>query len=422
MYNKHLVLVAYYFPPYNIIAAQRAAKIATNLADKGFIVTVLTLDEQFIHANKIDREFCKEVYKHPGIDIQKVPLYGIGYENPESAGIFRRLFSGFLSRILCSNGIFWYPTLKKKINKLLDEMPVHKIIATGSPFLSFYLLCKANRRSGVNYILDYRDLWTGNPRAPYFNWARKLVGATLEKESLKNAQGVLTVSDGCAAALNASIGMGKKRAIVVRNLPDEAYKEYFYREYADTSHTQPKVLFVLSGTVYSTCTFSSILAAMDQIDKTVLNRIEFHYCGTSAKMVQEEFNAAGLSHLLVNHGYVKKAEAFEALKKAAVLVSLIDDGQLKYDASVSGLMTTKVFDYFLTGKSILNIAPPGCNTEAFANEIGYDAFHSFEGKDITGIRSFIEKAAASGGRQMTHQRATLPDFCSDLQKAFILFE
>lgn len=421
MDKKHLVLIAYYFPPYNIIAAQRAAKFAMSLADLGFKVTVLTLDDQFIHADKIDYEFCKEVYVCPNINIQKIPLW-MGYESPEKAGIFSRLISGFFSRIFCSNGIFWYPSLEKKLNRILEETQVHKIIATGSPYLSFYLLYKANKKSGVGYILDYRDLWTGNPRAPYFSWARKLVGATLEKKSLKNAQGVLTVSDGCADALNVSSGMGVKKAIVVRNLPDKAYKEYFYKQYIDTSKLQEKVLFVLNGTVYSTCTFSSILSALKNMDKILLNRIEFHYCGTSAKMVQDEFDAAGFSHLLVNHSYVKKAEALELLKKATVLISLIDDGNRKYDASVAGLMTTKVFDYFLTGKPILNIGPTGCNTEAFAKEIGYIKFHSFEGRDIMGIRRFVEMTASQSGNQVMHQRVVLPDFYSDFQKAFVLFE
>jgi hypothetical protein len=421
MDKKHLILIAYYFPPYNIIAAQRAAKFAMNLANKGFRVTVLTLDDQFMHADKIDYQFCKEVYVCPNINILKIPLW-MGYENPEKAGILSRILSGFFSRIFCSNGIFWYPSLKKTLNRLLEEAPVHKIIATGSPYLPFYLLYKVNRRSGVDYILDYRDLWTGNPRAPYFRWARKLISATLEKKSLQNAKGIITVSDGCADALNVSSGMGIKKAIVVRNLPDKTYKEYFYKQYIDISHLQEKILFVLSGTVYSTCTFSSILSALMLMDKALLNRIEFHYCGTSAKMVQDEFDDAGLSHLLVNHGYIKKAEAFEVLKKATVLVSLIDDGKRKYDASVAGLMTTKVFDYFLTSKPILNIGPKGCNIEAFAKEISYTVFHSFEGKDIMGIRHYIEKVATQSENMVKHQSVALPDFFSDFQKTFFLFE
>ncbi|MHA8087422.1 glycosyltransferase [Aquirufa sp. Wall-65K1] len=422
MPNKHLVLIAYYFPPYNIIAAQRAAKLATNLANKGFKVTVLTLDEQFVHPDKIDYEFCKEVYSRPEIEIQKIPLYGIGYENSEKAGIISRLISGFLSRLLCSNGIFWYPLLRKKIKALLKENPVDKIIATGSPYLPFYLLYQLKRSSGLSYILDYRDLWTGNPRAQYFGWARKLVGATLEKQSLKYAHGVMTVSDGCAEALNDSMGMSAKKAMVVRNLPDETYKEFFYRSYADTSHAQNKILFVLSGTVYKSCTFSSILKALPAVDQKLLEKLEFHYCGTSADLVQQEFDAAGFSHLLVNHGYVKKVEAFELLKKASVLISLIDDGKLTYDASVAGLMTTKIFDYFLTGKPILNIGPAGCNTEAFAKEIAYPEFYSFEGKDKEGITKFIEKMLNKDTHQVSYQRVSLPDFDADFQHAMTLFE
>jgi hypothetical protein len=414
--GKRIILIAYYFPPYNVIASQRAAKIALNLVNRGYEIVVLTLDEKYIPPDKLDFEFSKEVYNQSKIEIIKVPLHGIGYENAQNAKLWEKIISGFFSRILLSNGLFWILPLKSKIKELIDSKAGNTFIVSGSPFLSFYLLSREKKRnSQINYTLDYRDLWSDNPRIPGYVWARKVIKNTLEKEAIKYASNILTVSNGCADILKETGDLFFKKVFVVRNLPDTKYKTDFFKTYKNINFSEKKV-FVLSGTVYKTCTFSSILQALKKVNPILLSKVEFHYFGTSSKIVVHEFKSYGFENLLINHGYVKKEAAILALNEASILLSFIDDGNSKFDSSVSGLMTTKVFDYFLTNKPILNIGPNGCDINILAEQIGYDNFFSFDGHDISGIKSFLEKFLNDQLKVNKMQSSSLPEFDFDFNK------
>ncbi len=414
--DKVIIFIAYYFPPYNVIASQRSAKMAINLADKGYKVIVLTLDDHFIPKNKADYVFSKEVFSHQNIKIVKIPIMGIGYEDSANISIWKKIISGFFSRFFLSNGLFWILPLRTKIRELLSNKIGYNFLVSGSPFLSFYIISREKKNNNfINYILDYRDLWSDNPRTPSFFLTRKLIKNTIEKQSIKYSENILTVSNGCAVVLKDFAKKFNKNVYVVRNLPDLNYKLNFNKSYRNLFQNKKK-LFVLTGTVYKTCTFSSILNALKKLKIEQLSNIEFHYFGTSSKLVVDEFCLFGFRDLLVDHGYVSKEDAILGLNSASVLISLIDSGEVKYDNSVAGLMTTKVFDYFITNKPILNIGPNKSDIIDFANEIKYKNFFSFEGNNILGIAKFFEEFISNSLCIDYSSNINLPEFDNDFNK------
>lgn len=386
-----LVYISYYFPPYNTIASERSIKFINILKERYDKIIVLTLDDFFINNNKKGKNIDEYFKSIENIEVIKIKLSSFGYEDPDRSNLFQKIFSGFLTRLFWSNGFFWQFFLIKQLKDIVNSENVKLIFVSGPPFLSFYSVYKVANARSIPYILDYRDLWTMNPRSSAFKFTRNTIKKSIEKISIKNATHVLTVSDGCKLTLQNDFLINNTKIDIQLNLPDLNYRNFFLQNYSPKGGSNEKVKFVLTGSVYETCTFWPILKALKLLSSENINKIEFHYFGATDKLVNEEFNTYDFSNLLINHGFVSKLESLKALEDADILVSLVDDGRRDYDQSIAGVMTTKVFDYFYSRKVILNIGPGEGDLNKFSHKIQYKSFYNFEANQINKIANFLNE-------------------------------
>jgi hypothetical protein len=77
---------------------------------------------------------------------------------------------------------------------------------------------------------------------------------------------------------------------------------------------------------------------------------------------------------------------------ADLLLSLIHTDRVSSDPAVTGHMSTKIYDYFLSGNPILNIGPVNADVNRLAAEIGHAGFHSLPADDTAGIAHLLEDA------------------------------
>ncbi len=384
-----IVFVSYIFPPYNSIAAQRSVKLVEFYLQHFKIVYVLKLADKDIPKKKIDRQYNNLYTDNPRVKIIDVPLKSFGYEDPQKASLPGKLISGFLTRTLCSNGYFWLSPLRQTIEQIVMGYNISLIFVTGPPFLPFVVAKKIKEKFNIPYIIDYRDLWTTNPRTPSFGIARKIIGNWFEKKILSNAKAVLTVSNGCAKSLTTFSTVAQLPIHVIMNIPDKKYNDFFLQDFSLPVKNNNLCLLVLTGSIYPNCTFWPILDVVSSMTSSEKKSFVFCYCGPSSALVKKEFELYGLATQLIDRGMLTKDEAIKELYQADVLVSLIDDGKRKFDDTIAGLMTTKIFDYFLSGKKILNIGPKVSDINTFANEIKYTNYISFEAGDREGIKNFL---------------------------------
>jgi hypothetical protein len=81
---------------------------------------------------------------------------------------------------------------------------------------------------------------------------------------------------------------------------------------------------------------------------------------------------------------------------ADLLLSLIHTDRVSSDPAVTGHMSTKIYDYFLSGVPILNIGPVNAEVNQLAAEIGYRAFDSLPADDTAAIGRTIEQLVSAG--------------------------
>lgn len=407
--KNNIYFISYYFPPYNVIASQRAAKLCIEFSKIYKKVTVFTLDLKEIPEEKIDNIFFKELYKVKNIRIIRIPLNSFGYENPKNISFIKKIYSSLITRLICSNGFFWYSNLNKEIKKHLTKDSL--IFTSGSPFITFFLAYRLKIKLGCNYILDYRDLWTENPRTNYFYFSRLFIKYFFENKIINEATAILTVSNGCYKSIMKNLNSNNHQNLcVLENLPNDYQKSFFYKHFTKSNFNSKYFNINFVGTVYKNCTFRPIIFALKKLPFDNLKKIRVNYYGQSSGLVVKEFNKYGLGFLLVDHGYVSKVKSIKSLIKSNVVVSLVDDSKkMNSNPALSGLMTTKIFDYFLSNKPILNISPKGSDIENFSKKINYNLFYSFNANETNKIKSFLLKQM-SGSQNFPSNIVDIPSF------------
>ena len=387
------VLISHHFPPANIISSQRAMRMAATLLHKFESVYVVTFPTLDLPDELIDMDFGKELLKNPRLKLVTASPILTGYGVVKKTNLFHRLIGAFLTRLLCSSGIDWIPSLKEALLIIIKQNNVKLIISTGGPFIPFYTVTKLAAKNNIPSIIDYRDLWSQNPHAPYLRLARYFIRSTLENYVNKLATVVTTVSEGCAKSILE--GQPTAKVEVLLNLPDKSYREKFLKSAScsmSNVYDYNKLNIVLAGSVYHKCTCRLLVQALKAMPKEWRSRVTLHYFGPTNKIVDHDFRSQGMLNNLIDHGFVNKLEAIQAVKKADLLLSLVFDRPINKQNPVYGLMTTKVFDYFLSGRPIINIGPLGADLNLFAEKIGYTEFHSFEYFQVHELAEFLSKA------------------------------
>jgi hypothetical protein len=82
-----------------------------------------------------------------------------------------------------------------------------------------------------------------------------------------------------------------------------------------------------------------------------------------------------------------------------LLLSLIHTDRASSDPAVTGHMSTKIYDYFLSGNPVLNIGPVNADVNRLAAEIGHLGFHSLPADDTPAIARVLEDAV---NRRLSH--------------------
>lgn len=416
------VLVAQFFPPQNAVAAQRALRLARALLARYSKLYVVCLDTRELDPSYLDHEFGRDVLEDPRlVRLTSSPIlkrYGYGARRNS---LVHTVLGGIATRLFCGFGIDWIPAVRRALRDLDAAERVRVVIATGPPFIPFGAVATWAKNRAVPLILDYRDLWTANPHGEWSRAARAVVGRLFERRTNRRARVITTVSSGCATMLSA--GTPEVPVRVLYNTPDQTYLSYFSQVVKDLgAEARPArdpavepLRVVFAGQVYQGCTFAPVLKAVQALPPETWRRIRLHYYGASSALAQREFARYGLGECLVDHGKVSKDESVRAICGADLLLSLIHTDRVARDPAVAGHMSTKVFDYFLSGNPILNIGPINADVNTFAASLRYAPFHSFAADDTAALTTFLADAVAGTTlRPVPPLSVRLPRFESDL--------
>jgi hypothetical protein len=410
------VLIAQHFVPLNVVASQRALRMARTLLDRFERLYVMCGDTSAADPALLDRDYGRDLLEDSRLVRVAIrpSLTGYGYGRPTSR--LQRLVGGVATRALCGPGVDWIRPLRDALAHVPASEQVRVVLATGPPFMTFGSAEQFAARRRAAAILDYRDLWTSNPHAPYPGVARALVNRWIERPVNRQATLITTVSEGCRASLLVN-GLDVP-VRVLYNSPDHLYLDHFRQVVADwqrrrvhpADRARQRFRIVFTGQVYRNCTFAPLLKAIAAMPPAGADRFELHYYGDSSLVARTECQQFGLSRLLMDHGKVAKDESLRAMLDADLLLSLIHTDRVSSDPAVTGHMSTKIYDYFLAGVPILNIGPINGEINQLAGAIGHRGFENVPADDTAAIVRTLEQSVAGGRVRHEPLSVSLPLF------------
>jgi glycosyltransferase involved in cell wall biosynthesis len=345
--NIKCLILAYDFPPYNSIGAQRPLGWYKYLHFSGIYPIVVTRHWDAHISGTID---CIKPTKQTVIECQ-TDVCGTLVRVPFKPNLRDKMLLRFgTSRYTVLRKIltvifqlfefhFGLADNKKCIYKAasnyIKSNRVDIIIATGEPFILFKYASKLSKKYKLPWIADYRDGWSTNynRKAP-----EKLFYRIIERRLLASSSQIITVSEAFANEIS---------QIVPRKLVSVVKNGYFPEKFESITITRNKKLTIaFAGTLYPYQPiemFAEGLAMFKGKSNCILKFIGADFYPEQSKRINNAFLRTGA--FLETTGRLPHIQAIEQLASADIL--------LLPASSRHPQIYAKVFDYLALKKPII---------------------------------------------------------------------
>lgn len=210
---KKVLIISYYFPPINIVAARRYGSMCRYFAKYGYEPYVLTTS--FSRNSRLNA--CLDLE----LPIKKEQIIRIGNSmtNADISGFWGKLCMNFMdsckimSRTLAWEVIGWYEKVKRDLD-LERIRDIDIIVATYPAMGNLYVAKYLSKKLKCPYIVDIRDLISDYTETTEGYRSCKWLDAVIEKYILHTAGGIVTVTPGF-------------RDILRKRYPGKCYKVIF---------------------------------------------------------------------------------------------------------------------------------------------------------------------------------------------------
>jgi len=250
--------------------------------------------------------------------------------------------------------MFWIRPAVEATVQMCARKKRNVIWATAGPVSSLIVAQRASQRTGVPYVLDFRDAWTityneFEARRPA--WARRLDWRNLDR-LLKEAQAVIFRYETEAecywrayqGALDAS------RIHIIPNGYEGAIDEFAVSE-AD------RCVILYTGTL-SSYRYDTLLQAIHWLKKSdpaEAQRLRLLFVGENMEALRNEAAALDISDVLETAGPTSHAEIARLQREAHALLVLGRPPTMRGYELFAG---AKLFGYLKAGRPIVGVLPP----------------------------------------------------------------
>ncbi len=381
--SRHILFIAYYFPPLGGIASLRSLKHVKYFTQLGYQVQVLTVRTGIIRHPK-DPSLLAEIPS--SVKVWRAFC-------PDATWLFKLLWGlklnalvRFLQQkvLIPDHEVLWRPFAKRMLGRVVRRDPELSlaVISSGPPSsLSLGLLLK--HRFRVPFICDFRDEWTNNPERiniafPAATQSRELL---MESRVVSAAAGISYLSQLMRDNFcrNYPFLETKPSAIIPNGFDDSDFEGLTASSDADVFR------LVYCGSFYDR-------RQPDPLWQTVLSlveagkldpekfRVDIHGKNTRSFVLGRYASDPVLAGIVHLHPFLNYRDSLKEIMRATALLLYIPSGK-----NTASVLTGKIFDYLRSGKPVLAVVPPqGLAAELLTQAgTGYIADH----QDLPGIAS-----------------------------------
>lgn len=263
--------------------------------------------------------------------------------------------------------IFWKDQLLEKCRQIINEKKIKNLIVTGAPFrLTYYASQLKKEMPGLNFIVDFRDLWTAdtaNSSFSYLSPQRQAFEIKAEKETLQQADTVITVAGKMADYFH-SVSDHPKYVVLPNGYDDDDLKNIESQEKKDN-----KLNLIFAGTLYPNLEnvlfpFIDALALLKERKSPLYEKMNYRFIGHAPARYINYVSAKGIE--TVNfYTPLPLAEVQQEIAWADASMLFLND---VYSFSLS----TKFCEYIAQKKKIVVFSNKGETVEyVLKNNLGY---------------------------------------------------
>lgn len=375
---KSIVMIAYNFPPDGEAGTYRPLRFVRHLPDAGWQPTVIAA--QKVRYERYDPGLLSLITDQ----VKVVRVMGEGVwqtiqnwrAKKAYKGCFEKSSAGVLKTTEASESLvrdhvrqivrrvescWFHPDLKRPwINpavkatlKVCQRLNPQVIWATGGPWSSFVVARTVSLRTGVPYVLDFRDSWTlaGSPfddQRPA--WAKRR-DRRLLYALFQGAQAVIFRYHSEAECYWRAYpgALEVSRIHIIPNGFDGTVQEF---DPATSSPTQCKILYAGTITPYRYDTLLQGINVLKKADPSLTERLQVLFVGDGMGPLESSAAKLGISDIVKTIPTVSYAEVCRLQGEASALLLL---GLLPIKGHE--LCGSKVFSYLQAGRPIIGVVP-----------------------------------------------------------------
>ncbi len=352
MHSK-LLLISYNFYPNSIAGSLRFSHLSKYLENKGFDISVLTInknkivtkDPNLIHGGKIYRT---------GI----YPSLPLKYDK-----LLIRKYRRFLFKFLpIDSQVGWViPALFKAIS-LVKKKKFDKIIVTGPPFSSFLIAYFCSVLFNVDLIVDYRDPWfIWDNYSSFFRAKIKLrkVNFFIERKILKHAWKIVFNTKRTLQSYLKQFPDIENKSFVISNAFNEK------KIITEKKINSEKIIILYAGIFYGERKLNYLYKPLKRIFEEKIidrNKLEIHVFGKVPKDDWELLKDYSLSDIVTEHNRVEYEKILSFMKGADILY-------LAQGYDHRHCVPYKIIDYLSVKKPILALTPSKSATHELMEQV-----------------------------------------------------
>jgi len=382
-------VVAYYFPPMGLSGVQRITKFVKYLPEFGWKPTVLTVEPGGYFA--FDPELEKEVQSD---DIRIVRTQSLDptrlFKRKSTVSLPAESSRKWMSSIsqavfIPDNKVGWVRPAVRRALTLHEETPFDIILATVPPYSAALVARKVAKKTGIPFVVDYRDDWLDNPRHEYPTPVHRYMHRALEKKVLLESSAVVSINERICERIKGRLHSYSKGAPSkqVRVLSQGYDQEDLAGKQSITKGGMLTLLY--SGVFYDAQTPDFFLRALSRFIgeyPEYAPQIRVMFVGLVPESSKALAESLGLSQYIEYTGYVSHGQAIEYVLGADVLWMTVGEGE-----GQELISTSKLFEYMGTRKPILGLVPEGAAKDAL---LMYKASWIVSPGDLQGICQSLE--------------------------------
>ncbi|MDB9883034.1 glycosyltransferase family 4 protein [Bacteroidia bacterium] len=362
--QKKVLILTYYWPPSGGAGVQRWLKLSGYLAEKNVEVHVLTPSGKYASYTTLDPSLTTEIHPqlilHPTKSFEPLSVYAriFGKKSIPSAGFGNVDKKNWIQQLIISlrTNLFipdprkyWKPYAYKAAKKIIKDNNITNIITSSPPHSVQLIGLKLKKKFNLNWIVDFRDMWTDIYYYELLNQSKYSHKRNLsyEKRIVENADHIVTASPVYIpffASKSNKIDETKFTSIPNGYDPND-FNNYKYQKNSD-------FVITYTGTISEQYNINPFLDALKLFkERNIEAKVKLQFVGSVYPKLSEELTNRKLDTDTSFSPYVPHSESILFLEKASLLLVC---GPLNKDKQEGGI-PAKVYEYLAARKPIVYI-------------------------------------------------------------------